>query len=194
LGLTFDVLGLNFLSIGKVKLTFSVGIATVKSADPLESVGPSGLTLPVILSLLPVAIVVTAVCPLEDAFAFADASLPVAFVVCFISSALELSVAFILARSELSNIFGFISESHNAFSVLGLTSIRESCYKSSFVGVVRRPVELALSLLDVLAPLSRILNTTIVGKEFSRAVTLSLLPLSYIAMAIIPREFSFSFL
>ena len=175
-------------------MTFSVGIASVKSADPLEPVSPSSLTLPVILSLLPVAIVVTAVSPPEDTFAFTDSSLPVAFVVCLISSALELTVTFILARFELSNIFGFISEGHNAFSVLRLRGVRESRYKSSFVGVVRRPVELALSLLDVLAPLAGVLDAAIVREEFTLAVTLAFLPLAYVAVAVVPGKFSLSFL
>jgi hypothetical protein len=175
-------------------LTFSVGIASVKSADPLEPISPASLTLTVILSLLPVAIVITAISPPEDTFAFADSSLPVAFVVCLISSALELTVTFILARLELSNIFGFISEGHNALSILRLTGVRESRYKSSFVGVVRRPVEFALSLLDVLAPLTRVLNTAIMREEFTLAVTLAFLPLADVAVAVVPGKFSFAFL
>ena len=175
-------------------MTLSVGIASVKSANPLKSISPASLTLTVILSLLPVAIVVTAVGPPEDTLAFTDASLPVAFVVCLISSALELTVTFVLARLELSDIFGFISEGHNALSILRLTGVWESRYKSSFVGVVRRPVEFALSLLDVLAPLTRVLYTAIMREEFTLPITLSFLPLADIAMPVVPDEFSLALL
>ena len=55
-------------------------------------------------------------------------------------------------------------------------------------------MELAFALLDVLAPLARVLHTPVVGEELTIAVALSLLPLAFIAVAVVPDKFSLSFL